>query len=56
VSGVVVGNHSTIIPGIIEDTGIIMGIIQELDITRSFFIVERGPLLLVVAIAMKMVI
>jgi hypothetical protein len=53
VSGVAVDNHSTIILGIIEDIGIIMGVIQELDITRSFFIVEMGTLLLVVAIAVK---
>jgi hypothetical protein len=49
------GNHFIIIPGIIEDTGNIMGVIQELDITRSFFIVEMGPLQLVVAIVVKMV-
>jgi len=55
VSGVAVDSHSTIIPGIIEDIGTIMGVIQELDITLYFFIVEMGTLLLVVAIAVKMV-
>jgi hypothetical protein len=48
------GSHSTTIPGIIEDIGVIMEVIQELDITLYFFIVEMETLPLVV-IAVKMV-